>query len=70
MICLKSTSLDTLMDPLHVEDDLPFLTSILAIEALTAFTMRVNCDRSKALLERWDWWREEINGPRTYGTPL
>ena len=59
MICLKSTSLDALVDPLRVEDDLPFLTDILAIEALTTFAMGVNCDRSKGLFEYWDWRRKK-----------
>ena len=54
VICLESTGLDTLVDPLRVEDNLSFLTGILAIEALTTFAMRVNCDRGKGLFEHLD----------------
>ena len=51
MIRLKSTGLNALVDPLDVENDLSFLTGILAIKALTTFVMRVNCDRSKPLFQ-------------------
>ena len=53
MICLESPSFDALVDPLNVQNDLAFLTDILAIEALTAFMMRVNCDRSKSQFQHW-----------------
>ena len=56
---MESTSLDALVDPLHVENDLPFLTGILAIKALTTFTMGVNCDRSKGLFKHLDWGRRK-----------
>jgi len=67
VIRLKSPDLDTLVDPLDIQNDLAFLTDILAVEALTTFAMRVNCDRSEPMLTRE---ADEGNGPRIYGTPL
>lgn len=52
VICLKSPSLDALVDPLNVQNNLALLTGILAVETLTALTMGVNYDRSKSLFER------------------
>ena len=69
MICLKSPSLDALVDPSNVQNDLASLTSILAIEALTVFVMRVNYDRGKPLFNT-NLEVEGINSPRIYGTPL
>ena len=54
MICLKSPGFDTLVDPLDIQNDLAFLTDILAVEALTTFAMRVNCDRGEPLFQCWD----------------
>ena len=53
MICLKGPGLDTLVDPLDIQNDLAFLTDILSVEALTTFVVRVNCDRSEPLFQCW-----------------
>jgi len=59
VICLKNSGLDAFVDPLHVQNNFAFLTNILTIEALTAFTMGVNCDRGKSLIQCWQRKRRD-----------
>ena len=46
VVCLKCTGFHAPDDPLSVEDDLAFLSSILTVEALTGFLVGINWNPS------------------------